>query len=149
MEIINKEAYREFQILEKFEAGINLTGAEVKSIRNNRLIFQGSYVKFINKELFLINAGIPQYPFSHDPDYDPERTRKLLLTKHELTRLISKIKEHPGLTIIPLKCYNKRDLLKLQIALSKGKKDYEIKSVEKQREIKIKEKRQIKDFLKK
>lgn len=149
MELVNKDAYREFTILETFEAGVKLTGPEVKAIRNKRLVFHGSFVKFVNKELFWINAEIPLYQYSHDEDYDSKRTRKLLLKKHEMIRLMSKIKERPGLTIIPLKCYTKSVFLKLEIALSKGKKAYEIKSVEKDREIRRHEKQMTKEFLKK
>jgi SsrA-binding protein len=149
MEIVNKQAYREFTILEEYTAGIKLLGPEVKSVKNNRLILQGSYVKFINKELYLINAEIPLYRFARIDGYDPQRTRKLLLKKTELVRLTAKIKQHPGLTIVPLKCYNKGNLLKLQIALSKGKKGHEIKAVEKTRELKRKDQSMLKEFLKK
>jgi SsrA-binding protein len=149
MELVNKEGYREFTIIETYEAGVKLTGPEVKAIRDNRLVFKGSFIKFMNKELYWINAEIPQYKYAHLVDYEPKRTRKILLKTHEIVRLQGKIKEHPGLTIIPLKCYTKHSFLKLEIALSKGKKAYEIKSVEKNRDIKRHEKQAAKEYLKK
>lgn len=149
MQITNRQAYREYQILEKFEAGIILTGAEVKSVKNERLDFKGSYIKFINNELYLIGANIPLYKYARNTDYDPKRSRKLLLNKQELVRLQTKIRERHNLTLVPLKCYTKGNLIKLQIALSKGRHKYEIKSVEKARDIKRREKQMLKEYLKK
>ncbi len=146
--LINKQAYREHQILEKIEVGVSLTGQEVKSIKTGRLIFTGSYVKPIGNELYWINAEIPLYKYAQSDDYDPRRSRKLLLHKAQLVRLTTKVKERPGLTIIPLKCYNKGGLLKLEIALSKGRKAHEVKSVEKERAVKRDDKRMTKEFLK-
>lgn len=147
--IINKKALREYEIITKFEAGIKLTGPEVKAVKNNRLNFEGSYVKLIGNELYLVNADIPQYQFSRVEDYDPARSRKLLLRREEITKLQSKIKERPGMTIIPLRCYNKSNLIKLEIALSKGRKKYELKSVAKNRELKRRDQEMAKEFLKK
>lgn len=146
--ITNKKAYREYEILHKYEAGMRLTGPEVKSVKNGRLNFEGSYVKLIGNELYLVNADIPQYKFSRDTDYKPTRSRKLLLHRSEITKLQSTLKQRPGLTIVPLKCYNNRGLLKLEIALSKGRKKYEIKNVEKQRELKRRDREMAKEYLK-
>lgn len=146
--IINKKAYREYEVLQKFEAGIKLLGPEVKSVKNGRLNFEGSYVKLIGNELYLVNADIPLYKFSRQNDYEPTRSRKLLLNRAEITKLQSTLKQRPGLTIVPLKCYNNRGLLKLKIALSKGRKKHEIKSVEKQRELKRRDREMAKEFLK-
>jgi len=146
--IINKKAYREYQILQKFEAGIKLLGPEVKAVKNGRLNFEGSYVKLIGNELFLINADVPLYKFSRLQNYEPTRSRKLLLHRAEITKLQSVLKQRPGLTIMPLKCYNNKGLLKLEIALSKGRKKHEIKSVEKQRELKRRDHEMAKEFLK-
>ncbi len=148
MQIVNSQAFRQYQILEKFEAGIILTGPEVKSIKNERLDFRGSYIKFIDNELYLIGANIPLYKYSKNDNYDARRSRKLLLKKQELIRLQTKIRERRNLTIVPLKCYTKNGLLKLQIALSKGRKQHEIKSVEKERAIKRREKQAAKEYLK-
>jgi SsrA-binding protein len=147
--IVNKKAYRKYEILNKLQAGIKLTGPEVKAVKNNRLNFEGSYVKLIGNELYLINADIPLYKFSQATGYESSRSRKLLLHKQEIVRLTSKINQRPGLTIIPLKCYTSKGLIKLEIALSKGRKKHELKSVEKQREIKRKDNEMAKEFLKK
>jgi SsrA-binding protein len=146
--IVNKKAYREYEILHKYEAGIRLTGPEVKSVKNGRLNFEGSYVKLIGNELFLVNADIPLYKFSRQNDYDPSRSRKLLLHRAEITKLQSTLKQRPGLTIIPLKCYNIKGFLKLKIALSKGRKKHELKNVDKQRELKKRDREMTKEFLK-
>ncbi|OGK64710.1 SsrA-binding protein [Candidatus Roizmanbacteria bacterium RIFOXYB2_FULL_41_10] len=146
--IVNKKAYREYEILHKYEAGIKLTGPEVKAVKNGRLNFEGSYVKLIGNELFLVNADIPLYRFSHVEGYEPNRSRKLLMHRTEITKLQSKIKERPGLTIVALKCYNIKGFLKLEIALSKGRKKHELKSVEKNRELKRRDKEMAKEFLK-
>lgn len=146
--IINKKAHREYEVLHKYEAGISLTGPEVKSVKDGRLNFEGSYVKLIGNELFLINADIPLYKYAQVSGYESSRSRKLLLHKQEIIKLISKIKQRPGLTIIPLKCYTNCSLIKLEIALSKGRKQHELKNVEKQREIKRHDKQMAKEFLK-
>jgi len=146
--IVNKKAYREYEILHKYEAGIRLTGPEVKSVKNGRLNFEGSYVKLIGNELFLVNADIPLYKFSRQNDYEPSRSRKLLLHRSEITKLQSTLKQRPGLTIMPLKCYNYKGFLKLEIALSKGRKKHEIKNVDKQKELKRHDREMAKEFLK-
>lgn len=144
---VYKQALREYEPLEKYEAGVSLLGSEVKSIKTGRLIFEGSYVKFVGSELYWIGAQVPLYRFTKNDSYDPKRTRKLLLNKAELMHLATKLKARPGLTIIPLKCYTKAGKIKLEIALSKGKKSHEIKSVEKEREVKRREKQETKEFL--
>ena len=146
--IVNKKAYREFEVLHKYEAGIKLLGPEVKSVKSGRLNFEGSYVKLIGNELYLVNADIPAYKFSQQTNYEPSRSRKLLLNRSEITKLQSTLKQRPGLTIVPLKCYNSRGLLKLEIALSKGRKKHELKNVERSRELKRKDKEMAKEFLK-
>ena len=148
MEIQNRLAFREYDIIDKYEAGLVLTGPEVKSIKAGRLNFMGSYVKFLGNELFLINASIPLYKYTKDDMYEPDRSRKLLLSHKELARLKTKLLERQNLTIIPLKCYTSHSFIKIQIALSKGRKQYQIKSVEKQRTIKRREKEQLKEYLK-
>lgn len=146
--IVNKKALREYQVIEKYTAGMRLIGPEVKSVKSGRLNFEGSYVKLISNELYLINADIPLYKYARIADYEPSRSRKLLLKKAEITKLQSKIKQRPGLTIIPLKCYTKAGLIKLEIALSKGRKAHEIKSVEKERKLKKEAKQTAKEYLK-
>src|SRR3989338_7293635 len=121
----NRKAYFDYEILEKFEAGLVLSGAEVKSIKNGRMNLAGSYVNFHNSELYLINASIAPYQPKNQPsDYDPERSRKLLLKKQEIGYLAGKIKQK-GLTLVPLKVYNKGRRIKIEIGLAKGKKQYD------------------------
>src|SRR3989338_8658477 len=97
----NKKARRDYQILDTFEAGIVLTGQEVKAVRNGAMKLQGSFVKLHAGAAWLVNAGIPKYGKAGPlPDYDPERSRKLLLRARELKRIASKM-EQKGLTLVP------------------------------------------------
>jgi len=121
----NKKAFFEYEILEKMEAGIVLTGQEVKSIRLGRANLIGSFVVLTAEEPQLLNAKIPAYQIKNAPaDYDETRTRKLLLQKHEIKRLIGKSREK-GLTIVPLRMYTKQRKIKVEIAIvkKKSKKD--------------------------
>jgi len=116
----NKKAYFDYEILEKFEAGISLIGQEVKSIRAGRINLAGAYVVLKNQEVFLIGANIPPYQPKNAPtDYNPERSRKLLLKKSEIKYLIGKTKQK-GLTLIPLKVYSKKKI-KIEFGIVKGK----------------------------
>jgi len=121
----NRKAYFDYEILETFEAGIVLSGPEVKSIKNGRMNLTGSYINFHNGELYLIGASIAPYQPKNQPaDYDPGRSRKLLLRKKEIMSLVGKIKQK-GLTLIPLKVYNKGRRIKLEFAVARGKKQYD------------------------
>ena len=124
MKIINSKATFDYAIQERFEAGLNLQGSEVKSIRDGRASLDGSFVKLIGFEAFLVNAHIFPYPFARNEKYDPKRTRKLLLHKREILKLKHKM-DAAGLTIVPLSLYNKAHRIKLEIGLAKGKKQYE------------------------
>lgn len=129
----NKEAFFNYEILEKFEAGLRLLGSEVKSIRNNHYSLQGSYVTVENEEAWLVRATIAPYqPKNMAVGYNPERPRKLLLNKKELQYLQGKTKAK-GLTIVPLKVYNKHGQIKLEIALAKGKSKSDKREVLKKR----------------
>ena len=130
----NKKAYMTYQILETFQAGLVLNGQEVKSIKSGRIQLAGSYVVFKGEELFLIGANIPAYQPANAPqDYDPERSRKLLLHKDELRYLIGKVKEK-GLTLVPLRVYNQKRKLKLEFSLAKGKQKQDKRETIKKRE---------------
>lgn len=124
MHIINKKAYHDYQIFEKLEAGVKLTGSEVKSVRGGRIILTGAFIKIVGSEAYIVNASIPLYPYARPENYDPTRSRKLLLHKKEIIALKSKT-EGTGLTIVPLKCYTTHGLVKLEIGIGKGKKQYE------------------------
>jgi len=133
--IINKKAYFNYEILETFQAGIVLTGQEVKSIKNGRISLAGSYIILKEEEFFLIGANVPPYQPKNAPrDYDPKRFRKLLLKKSEIKYLIGKSRQM-GLTLIPLKVYTKQQKIKLEFGLAKGKKKVDKREKIKKREI--------------
>lgn len=117
----NRKARFDYEILETFEAGISLTGQEVKSIKSGRANLTGSFVVIKPNSASLLNAQIPPYqPKNTSPDYKPDQTRQLLLNKKELNYLFGKTKE--GLTIVPLSIYNKGRRIKAEIALARHKK---------------------------
>lgn len=129
----NRKAYFNYEILEKFEAGLVLIGQEVKSIHQGRIQLSGSYVVPAGEELFLIGATIPPYqPKNVSPDYEPQRPRKLLLQKKEINYLIGKARQK-GLTLIPLRVYTKGDRIKLEFGIGRGKKKAGKKEVLKKR----------------
>jgi len=131
----NKKAFFDHEITEKFEAGIALTGQEVKSIKSGRVNLAGSYVVLRGGEAFWIGANIPPYQPKNAPaDYNPERVRKLLLKKIEIKSLIGKGKEK-GLTFLPLKVYAKGAKIKLEFAITKGKKKSDKRELIKKREV--------------
>lgn len=130
----NKKAYFNYEILEKFEAGISLVGQEVKSIKTRGLSLAGSYVVIKNNEAFWIGAKIPPYQPKNAPnDYEPERPRKLLLKKQEIKYLIGK-SQQKNLTLIPLRVYNKNGKIKLEFGITKGRKKTDKREVIKKRE---------------
>jgi len=122
--IINKKARYQYQILNKWEAGIVLKGSEVKSIREGKVIFGDSFARIKKGEIFLYNLHIAPYVFTHERDYDPKRERKLLLHKTEIEKLIG-ILIQKGLTLIPLSIYLKKGRVKLEIGLARGKRLYD------------------------
>ena len=122
--VVNKKARFEYEILEVFEAGIALTGNEIKSIRAGGISLAESYVRPQRGEVWLLGAHIKEYNFSHDSNYDPMRERKLLLHGREIHKLQTKV-EAKGLTVVPLRVYLKRGKAKLEIALARGKHLYD------------------------
>lgn len=140
----NKKAYFNYEVLEKFEAGIVLQGQEVKSIKSGRMNLAGAYVILKKEEAYLINANVsPCQPRNIQLDYNPSRPRKLLLKKSEIKYLFGKSKE-PGLTIIPLKVYTKRDKIKLELGIGRGKKKKNKKDLIRKREAKREMQRELK-----
>ena len=133
MKTVNKNALFEYTILERFEAGIKLIGAEVKSIKTGHVSLTGSFVRIIGGQAFLVNANIPQYTFARIENYDQRRSRKLLLSKRELISLQGKI-EGANLTLVPLSLYLKHGLIKIEVGLARGKKQYEKREVIKKRD---------------
>jgi SsrA-binding protein len=135
----NKRANFDYQLIETYEAGLMLLGHEVKAVKAGQVNLSGSYVSWKNKnnksELYLVKAQISPYKFAGNlEDYDPKRDRKLLLNKREINHLIGKTQES-GLTLIPVKIYTKRGLIKLEFALAKGKKKYDKREDIKKKEI--------------
>lgn len=123
--IRNKKASHDYEFLEKFIAGIMLTGTEIKSVRLGKATIVDAYCFFANGEMFLRGMHIAEYWWGNMNNHDPLRERKLLLSKKELRKIERKIKE-TGLTIIPIKVFiNERGLAKAEIAISKGKKEYD------------------------
>lgn len=130
----NKKAYFDYQILDKFEAGIALLGQEVKSLKTRGTSLAGSYVVIRNEELFWVGATIAPYqPKNSPPDYEQGRSRKLLLRKIEIKSLLGKTREK-GLTLIPLKVYTKNAKIKLEFGIAKGKKKSDKREAIKKRE---------------
>lgn len=129
----NKKAYFNYEVLEKFEAGVALNGQEVKSIKTGGANLAGSYVVLKEEEVFWIGAKIPPYQPGNAPsNYNSERSRKLLLKKAEIKYLIGKTKQK-GLTIIPLLIYTKHGRIKLEFGIVKGKKKFNKKELIKKR----------------
>ena len=131
----NKKAYFNYQILEKFEAGIILQGQEVKSLKTKGISLAGSYIVIKNQEVFWIGAKIPAYQPNNAPiNYQAERSRKLLLHKKEIKHLTGKTREK-GLTLVPLTVYTKNNKIKIEFAVVKGKKKFDKRESIKKRDI--------------
>lgn len=132
----NKKAYFDYEILERIEAGIVLIGQEVKSIKSGRINLAGSYVVANNEEFFLVGCNIPPYQPKNAPsNYNPERSRKLLLKKSEIKYLIGKSQQR-SLTLMPLKVYTKKAQIKIEFGIAKGKKKFDKRETIKKRDIK-------------
>lgn len=132
--ITNKQARRNYDILETFEAGIVLVGSEVKSLRASQAELKDAYATFRGGELWLENLHIAPYAFSRAGGHEPERPRKLLLRKRELQRLIGKIAEQ-GLTLVPLNIYFTHGLAKVELGLGKGRRTVDRRQKLKEREM--------------
>jgi SsrA-binding protein len=142
--ITNKRARFDFEVLEEFDVGVELLGMEVKSVRQKKGKLEGGRIVVRGGEAFLVGVSIPPYQPSNTPkSYDPERPRRLLLTKKEIAA-IAGAESKKGLTIVPLSCYNKNRLLKLQIAIVRGKKKADKREAIKERESKREAERLLK-----
>ena len=134
--IKNRKASFEFQILSTFVAGISLVGTEIKSIRNNQANISDAYCLFIDEELFVRNLHISEYPNGGYINHETKRDRKLLLNKQEIYKMIRKVKEK-GNSIIPIRLFvNDKGKAKLEIALGKGKKTYDKRESIKEKDLK-------------
>ena len=124
MRFENKKIRFEYEVIETFEAGLILTGAEVKSIKSGQVNLTGARVIEKDGRLWVVGLNILKYQFATDPDYDPGRIRELLFRKTEIASILAK-KQAAGLTLMALAVYNKGDLIKLSVGLVRGKKKYE------------------------
>lgn len=133
MRIINKKALHNYHILEHLEAGIVLTGAEVKSIRSGRIDLGESYVKILNEEAFLVNANIPRYNQAAGNEYDGTKSRKLLLHRDQIDSLLGKT-SGKAVTLIPVSIYEKNNRFKVEVALAKSKKEFDKRKIVKEKD---------------
>lgn len=133
--IDNRKAHFNYEVISKYEAGIELFGFEVKSIKNGRAILAGAFAIVRGGEAYLMNMQIPPYQMGNTPlDYDPTRTRKLLLSKKQIKE-IAPSDNMKGLTLVPLSLYSKGRLIKVELAVVKGKKNYDKRETIKKRDV--------------
>ena len=141
----NKKARFDYEILDTLEAGLVLSGTEVKSIRSGTVRLKGGFVSFHGNEAFLTNVHVPKYKHTgSNQEYDPEKSRKLLLKSKEIGKLREKSLER-GLTIVPLSLYNSGRHIKLEIGVAKGKKKYDKRATLKKRDLDRETRRAIKN----
>ena len=133
-EIINRKARFDYEILDEIEAGIVLTGTEIKSLKNGQANLRDSYAIVRNAEVFLLNMHISEYKEGNIFNHDETRTRKLLLHKKEIIKLKDKL-ELDGLTLVPLKVYFVKNKAKILLGLARGRKNYDKRQVIKERDI--------------
>ncbi len=145
---VNKKAYHNFELAEKIEAGLSLVGSEVKSLREHNADLNGSYARIINDECFLFGATIALYEQAGDNNHEPVRKRKLLLHKREILKIRTKL-EQRGFTLVPLRIYfNGRGLAKTELALARGKRQYDKRKSITERQTKRDIDRQMKKYRK-
>lgn len=146
IKIFNKTAPKNFNINEKLVAGIVLLGSEVKALREGHIDLNSSYVKIIGGEAFLVNAKIFPYKFSRIENYQEDRSRKLLLHRKEIQSIKSKL-ETGNYTLVPLKIFISKGNFKVEVAIAKGKKDYEKRKDSKRAAIERVQERELKEIL--
>lgn len=134
MKISNKRAFYDYEITDRFEAGINLNGAEVKAIKMEHADLTGSYVRIMGSEAYLINAKIFPYEYARPEGYQEDRTRKLLLHKKEIISLKNRT-DGANLTLVPISFYEKHGLIKLEVGVGKGKKKFDKKEAKKRADL--------------
>ncbi len=129
----NRKALHDYFIEERYEAGLVLTGSEVKSLREGRANLKDAYARVLNEEVFLLGAHISPYAAASYQNHDPTRTRKLLLHRKEIQRLVGKTTQR-GLTLVPLRLYWKGGRAKVELGLARGKRQYDKREAERRRE---------------
>jgi SsrA-binding protein len=135
MKITHRRAHFDYDILERLEAGIVLSGAEAKSLSLGHASLEGSFVRIIGSEAYLVNAQIYPYTFARPEGYEPKRTRKLLLHRRQLLSLKTKI-DSGNLTLVPLAWYTAKSKIKLEIGVARGKKQYEKREKKRREDLK-------------
>lgn len=130
---VNRQASHNYHLLERFEAGLALTGTEVKSIREGLVNLRDSYAALKDGEVWLLNCHISHYTHGNIYNHDPLRSRKLLLHKEEIRKLIGKVRER-GFSLVPTRLYLKNGRIKVELALAKGKREYDKRETERHRE---------------
>lgn len=130
----NKKAFFDYEILDTFETGIVLSGTEVKSVKAGKISLKESFVKILSNEIWLVNAHVAEYIEGNRFNHNPTRSRKLLMHRKDIDRLIGRIKE-AGLTLVPISVYQKNRLVKVEIALAKGKKAHDKRNTIKERDM--------------
>ena len=133
MKILNKKALHNYHILEHLEAGIVLSGSEVKSIRAGRVDLGQSYVKILGDEAYLVNAHIPKFAGASAKEYDPTRSRKLLLHKDQINSLIGKTSGSKN-TLVPVSIYEKNNRFKVEVGLARSKREFDKRKIIKERD---------------
>ncbi len=148
IEITNRKANFDYEIIETYETGIVLKGTEIKSIREGKVNLKDSYAVIKNNELFLLNTHISEYKHGNIFNHDETRTRKLLMHKKEILKLDNKVKLE-GYTLVPLKLYFKKNKVKILLGLAKGKKEYDKRETIKERDSNREMARALKEYGKK
>jgi len=142
----NRSASYSYELMQKFEAGMVLTGSEIKSLRLGRMDIRQAYARPIRDEIYLVGSHIAHYEHSNSLNHDPERTRRLLLHKTEVNNLIKGVNEQ-GYTIVPTRVYIKNNVAKVEIALARGKRQYDKRQAIMKRETDREMQRSIKNNL--
>jgi len=144
MKVINKKARFNYKLFDRIETGIILTGAEAKSAKSGQIRLGESFVRLSNQGVFLVNAHIAPYKYADNKNYDPQRTRKLLLHKKEILSLAKKI-EGKRLVIVPTAAYTKSGRVKIEIAIAQGKKKWDKRRIIKKRDIQRQMEKELKN----
>ena len=142
---INKKAFYEYDILEKYEAGISLKGSEIKAIRESKVNIKESYIRVKDNELFIIGMNIAKYSHEGYSSHDPMREKKLLVHKYEIKKIREEVEEK-GKTIIPLSLYYKNTRVKIQFAIAKGRKLWDKRNYKKEQDVNREIDRSMKGF---
>ena len=141
----NRKAYHDYEVIDTYEAGVVLTGTEIKSVRAGRVNLRDSYATVRQGEVWLINTHIAPYIHGQRQNHEPRRERKLLLHRLEINRIIGKVQEK-GWTMVPLRMYLKDSLAKVELAMVRGKRQYDKRAAIAKRDLDLEMRRAVKDW---